>query len=132
MGHVPFVTDDETLVVAVDNDELFLVAVVESLLNLMHCVLRVSSVGLKSEMMRLTKVVALQVYWLQANHGRHEVIRRPVSAGHRGPGRLGEGVSSPPAGAGGGRGESVEDGGPDLGHTHNSPLSDGLSEKRAG
>ena len=49
----------------VDNDELFLVAVVESLLNLMHCVLRVSSVGLKSEMMRLTKVVALQVYWLQ-------------------------------------------------------------------
>ena len=66
MGHVPFVTDDETLVVAVDNDGLFLVAVVESLLNLMHCVLRVSSVGLKSEMMRLTKVVeALQVYWLQ-------------------------------------------------------------------
>ena len=65
MGHVPFVTDDETLV-AVDNDELFLVAVVESLLNLMHYVLMVSSVGLKSEMrLRRIKVVALQEELLQ-------------------------------------------------------------------
>ena len=65
MGHVLFVTDDETLV-AVDNDELFLVAVVESLLNLMHYVLMVSSVGLKSEMrLRRIKVVALQEELLQ-------------------------------------------------------------------
>ena len=65
MVHVPFVTDDETLV-AVDNDELFLVAVVESLLNLMHYVLMVSSVGLKSEMrLRRIKVVALQEELLQ-------------------------------------------------------------------
>ena len=44
-----FLKDDETLV-TVDSDELFFVAVVESLLNLMHCVLMVSSVGLKTEM----------------------------------------------------------------------------------